>query len=491
MEDEVYYAAMVGDVNVFSNKNEVQLLRKTSQNNNIIHIAAQHHQIHFIQEALKSLRKASTCESLICDQNCYGNTPLHIAAEVGDEAVVQQLYEYFTTQCGSERVFPWRVVNKDDNTPAHVALLNGNVSLAVYLVEKDGSLARVLNHSKETLLHLAIQYHIFETYGPGSDIWPIMELLLQIDSSVTCWEDADGATPLHRATSLKPAYCIPVIKAMLASCPKAAEVHDKGSGQTILHRLTNHQVASYEQSLELLRIPQVYALRNIKNHQGDTPLHLAARNRDRNMVEVLLRYSAKIGIKNQSGVSAWTLVRQLEEMRFIERPIEDRRKLTKTEREAAKEGNVAFLNEKLVSLGTHFLVSRTPKGGNILHILMQYREHIIDEAGDIIIPAIQKAEYFIRQAIQKLPLLISQKDYNGDTPIHILVENNYNSERLLEFSCNYFDKVREEAGVDARAGVYYPPWKLKNLKGDTPLHIAVRFRNFDAAMNETNENQMG
>ncbi|XP_074266761.1 uncharacterized protein LOC141590044 [Silene latifolia] len=335
-------------------------------------------------------------------------------------------------QCGSERVFPWRVVNKDDNTPAHVALLNGNVSLAVYLVEKDGSLARVLNHSKETLLHLAIQYHVFETYGPGSDIWPIMELLLQTDSSVTCWEDADGATPLHRATSLKPAYCIPVIRAMLASCPKAAEVHDKGSGQTILHHLTNHQVASYKESLELLSIPQVYALRNIKNHQGDTPLHLTARNHDRNMVDVLLRYSAKIGIKNQSGVSAWTLVRQLEEMRFIERPIEDRRKLTKTKREAAKEGNVAFLNEKLVSLGTHFLVSRTPKGGNILHILMQYREHLIDEA-----------ENFIRQAIQK---------------------------------------VGEEAGVDARAGVYYPPWKLKNLKGDTPLHIAVRAGNFDAAM---------
>ncbi|XP_074266759.1 uncharacterized protein LOC141590042 [Silene latifolia] len=199
MEDEVYYAAVVGDVNVFSNKNDEQLLRKTSQNNNILHIAAQHHQIHFIQKALKSLPKASTCESLICDQNRHGNTPIHIAAEVGDEAVVHQLYEYFSTQCGSERVFPWRVVNKDDNTPAHVALLFGNVSLAVYLVEKDDYLAGVVNRSKETLLHLAIQYHVFETQGPGTDIWPIIEQLLQIDSSVTCWEDEDGTTPLHGA----------------------------------------------------------------------------------------------------------------------------------------------------------------------------------------------------------------------------------------------------------------------------------------------------
>ncbi|XP_074281210.1 uncharacterized protein LOC141606102 isoform X1 [Silene latifolia] len=413
MEKEVYNAAVVGDVTVFSNKKEEQLLRKTSQNNNIIHIAAQHQQVHFIQAAFNSLPKTPTCESLICDQNRHGNTPLHIAAEVGDEAVVHKLYEYFTVQCGSDSVFPWRVMNKYGNTPAHVALLYGNVSLAVYLVEKDGYLAGVVNRSKETLLHLAIQYHVFdnngpqksETQAPGGDLSPIIELLLKIDSSVTCWEDANGATPLHRATSLKPAYCVPVIKAMLASCPEADEVYDEGSGQTILHRLTNHKVASYEQGLELLHIPQVYALRNIKDHQGDTPLHLASRNRDNIMVQVLLASSAKLCIQNMSGVSAGTLVRQLEEMRFKETTTEDRRRLMPEEHEAAQERNIAFLKEKLVSLGTNFLVSRTPNGGNILHLLMQCK---FDE------DAINETEEFIRQAIQKVPLLIRQKDCNGD-----------------------------------------------------------------------------
>ncbi|XP_074287802.1 uncharacterized protein LOC141612947 isoform X2 [Silene latifolia] len=493
MEMVVYNAAVNGDLTIFSMKNHEKLLKKTYQRNNIIHVAAQHKQIHFIKAALNNFPSIPICESLICDQNRHGNTPFHIAAEVGDEAVIIRLYEFFSTQCGdtdaSNHVLPWRVMNEDGNTPAHVALLYGSLSVAMYLLDKDGYVGRLANHFKETLLHLAVQNHVYDNnesqipetqapsrsikvYQSSEDLWSIIERLLKIESSVTCWADTDGSTPLHRAASLEPAYCIQVIKVMLASCPEAAEVHDERSGQTVLHLLTNHQVSSYKQGLELLKIPQVYGVRNSRNHQGNTPLHLAATNRDTIMVRVLLESSPNLGLKNKSGVSAGSLARQLGEVRITKNPKEHTRKLTEEEREAAKQGNVAFLMEQLDSLGMNFLVSQAPKGRNILHILLQrdFNQDLIEEA-----------EEFIGQAIQRLPSLISQPDYNGNTPIHVIVNNKFSLE-LLDLICKYLVKPREEVEGDSRGGLHLLPWRLKNSKGDTPLHVAVIAINYKFAI---------
>ena len=122
MEREVYIASVNGDITLFSNpiKND-QLLKKTHQNNNILHISAQNKREYFIKAGLNNFSK-HTCQTLICQQNWIGNTPLHIAAEVGYEPVVELLCKY----CSDEvvgGVLPWRMVNSDGNTPAHVALL--------------------------------------------------------------------------------------------------------------------------------------------------------------------------------------------------------------------------------------------------------------------------------------------------------------------------------------------------------------------------------
>ncbi|KAK9726739.1 hypothetical protein RND81_05G234100 [Saponaria officinalis] len=447
MENEVYNAAINGDIDFFrnsfnnnnNNNNGCNFLTKTSQKNNIIHIAAQHDQSNFIQEVLSSLPNKQTCESLICDKNCYGNTPLHIAAEFGNKAVVSCLTDSWT---GHGQMFPLRAVNLEGNTAAHVALLYGNVEVAVNLVEKDAGLARLANNSKERLLHFAIRYYVPDVWetreNHESDMWPIINALLSIDSSIACWADANGSTPLHIAISLAPAYRLPVIKKMLASCPQAAEVLEPCSGQSVLHLLANHKVPSYEEGVELMKIPQVYALRNCKNYDGDTPLHLAARNHDTIMVQVLLGHCPKLGIRNRGGVSAASLLQQHDEVSITG---ERRRRLTKQEYEAAKGANMEYLNQKLDSLGLlAFLVSKPPNGGNILH------------------------------------------DYNEDTPIHVLVQNRHShSLRLLELSFKCFQNAREEAG-DARAELYFPPWRMRNVKGDTPLHVAVRAKKNDAAI---------
>ncbi|XP_074287810.1 uncharacterized protein LOC141612958 [Silene latifolia] len=482
MEEDVYNAAFNGDVTVFSNKNQEQLLKKTYQKDNIIHIAAQHKQLNFIKAALNWF-PSTICESLLRDQNCQGNTPFHIVAHIDEEIFIHRLYEFFSAaQCGdadgSDWVFPWRRVNLDGNTAAHVALLYGNVSAAMYLVDKDGFLARVTNHSKETLLHLAIQYHDSDdpetqaTSSQRDNFLPIIEQLLKTERSLACWANMDGSTPLHLAASLDPAYCIQVIKAMLARCPEAAAVQDERSGHTILHLLTNNQLAKYNQGVELFQIPQLSALINIKDRQGDTPLHLASRNQDRIMVRVLLESSPKLGLKNKSGVSLRSLHRQLGEMRTTDTPVEYRRKLTEEECEAALQGNVAFLNEKLDSLGMNFLVSQTPREGNILHVLMQckFNEDLID-----------KAIEFTKLAIHILPSLIGQQDRNGNTLLHIILEKTV-SYRLRCRMDNLLMIVQTEALHHAKDGPHLSAYRLKNLKGDTPLHVAIRFEYYDFAI---------
>ncbi|KAL9228414.1 hypothetical protein vseg_004000 [Gypsophila vaccaria] len=474
MENEVYNAAIGGNVTLFRNSlssndnNGHNFLNKTSQNNNIIHVAAQHDQNDFIDHVLSSLPK-QTCESLISDKNCYGNTPLHIAAEFGNEAAVGRLTEGWTSH---GQLFPWRVVNSVGNTVAHVALLHGNVALAVYMLEKDSGLARLVNNSKETLLHLAIRYYVHDVCRTRENheslIWPIINVLLSIDSSVTCWADNDGSTPLHMATSLAPDYRLPVIKAMLASCPQAAEVLEPCSGQSMLHLLANHKLPSYEGGVELMNVPQVYALRNCKNNDGDTPLHIAARTHDTVMVQVLLGFDPKLGIRNKSGVSATSLLQQLDEIRIT---AETRRKLTKEEHEAAKGANMVYLNKKLGSLGMNFLASQPPNGGNLLHTLVTCRFNKDN---------VNEVEEFIGQAITKYPLLINQKDCKGDTPVHVLAQK-VHSQRLLDLSSKCFQKAREEAD-DARRELYCLPWRLKNAKGDTPLHVAVRARHHYTAI---------
>ena len=136
-------------------------------------------------------------------------------------------------------------------------------------------------------------------------------MLLKADSSVACWEDVEGWTPLHIATSLKPPHCLQVVNAILGSYHEAAEVHHEVTGECVLHLLTKHQITSYEEGVSLLNIQEVYAVRNCKNNLRDTPLHHAVVNDDRIMVRVLLGFYPKLDIKNKNGVTAASLVQQL------------------------------------------------------------------------------------------------------------------------------------------------------------------------------------
>ncbi|KAL2923625.1 E3 ubiquitin-protein ligase MIB1 [Bienertia sinuspersici] len=168
MKKGIYNAAATGDVNflleeafardveaavaVYSNDD---LCGLTSHGNNIIHVAAEHGHLDFIKLALKRFSSAHQTK-LLCGTNKDGDTPLHLAAKLPISAMAEYLIEATPASSGL-----WRAKNKKDNTPLHVALMNGgkSIQVAAYLLKLGPEVASYANCRKETPLHLAVDYN--------------------------------------------------------------------------------------------------------------------------------------------------------------------------------------------------------------------------------------------------------------------------------------------------------------------------------------------
>uniref|UniRef100_A0A803KQH8 Uncharacterized protein n=1 Tax=Chenopodium quinoa TaxID=63459 RepID=A0A803KQH8_CHEQI len=453
-------------------------------------------------------------------ENFKGNTPLHVAAEVGNFGIVELLYDHLS----DERPMPWRVQNSKGDTPLHVALTHDNVKIARFLLEKDSDLALIVNNSNEAPLHLAIKQHVNYSESesimakvknpineggadltiesaPQENMSSMIELLVEKASKVTCWPDANGLTPLHRVASLITPYNILFTVFILDRCPQSAEVCDN-SGKSIIHLLIN-KITNYPDAKNLLNIEEIYALRNYQDNQGNTPLHIAAQNVDSVMVRVLLESSAKLNINNADGISAACIIQQQDMLQILRK-----RQLTIGEIEAVDTANVTFLTERMRTLGIEKknLLSKDTEGRNILHRLMRIRKESHVNPEDFV--------NFIELALEIFPSLISQADKNGDTPIHILVRNSPNtriyvasrvednkqynhsdegtgdSDRLpygcvvltLKESnilslclkkCNE-SILRIEDEAKHKGHCFDSPWLVQNVEGNTPLHESLK-----------------
>ena len=77
-------------------------------------------------------------------------------------------------------------------------------------------------------------------------------------------------------------------------------------GNTILHHvIESNDLETTAQYLALLVLNMddwgKNRIINIKNNQGDTPLHIAVRNNNENMIEMLIESGANVNIKNNNG----------------------------------------------------------------------------------------------------------------------------------------------------------------------------------------------
>ncbi|CAG7816021.1 unnamed protein product [Allacma fusca] len=210
------------------------------------------------------------------DINFNGNkTPLHWAVASGSADCVKKLIT-----SGAAVNVPCEL----GVTPLLVAAAFGKVEIAKILLEHGADVRAVQGVSLDSALYLAT--------AAGS--MPCVKFFLEKLSPHI--RNTYGETPLHLSESTETAALL-LVK---GGNPDAVDIY----GRSPLH------FAVMKEFLKLKTLVQYGADVNLQDKHGQTPLHLAAMQGASRKAGYLLSHGAKAGIKDNEGVSAYTLMRR-------------------------------------------------------------------------------------------------------------------------------------------------------------------------------------
>jgi len=214
----------------------------------------------------------------INSRNILGETPLHVAARLGDRADVRQLLDRGTsvnvTVQSSERHSPaW------GDTPLHSTVIDGHRDVLEILIEARANV-NARNIRGVTPLHRAV------------DQPEILEALLRhgADPSIA---DRLGRTPLHYAASGSPQSSV---RALVTAGSPVATVD-------VMGRTALHEAALNGREETVQQLLAAGADANAVAQHGLTPLQLAAQNGHVNVVDLLLVRGCDIQLSDEFG---WT-----------------------------------------------------------------------------------------------------------------------------------------------------------------------------------------
>ncbi|KAH9623617.1 hypothetical protein KSS87_008592 [Heliosperma pusillum] len=423
MDAELYKVATRGSISflddaTISNRGEDYFLSKSSEGNNIIHLAAQHGCADFITLALTRFPT-----QLVLQKNIHGDTPLHVsvATRRSDETVkvlishLKDIAANATTSAANAAanattnaaaVVPFFMVeNELGDTPFHVALKNVNLQAA------------------QLFLGTIIPNH------------------LEILSTTNKFKE----TPLH----LFVRYC-------------TAEVCDK-EGRNVLHLITLSS-EDYKDLKQLMALPEISVLKDRQDCQGNTPAHCSVFGRDLSKLRVLSESLADLTIRNNKELSVRDLISQEpdQNMKQILETVSIGRIMDEGLYKAAQEGDTSVLPQQGHVLGKNdHRLCQAHDGSNIIHLAIRH--------GQII---------FVDEVLSSFPTLIFQKDLNGDTPLHIAARLRTPAALMfLNLSCGVLWKKTLQ---HQKLSFCCPPWMVKSSRGNTLLHEAARTSNYNA-----------
>ncbi|KAK3434006.1 hypothetical protein EUGRSUZ_D01529 [Eucalyptus grandis] len=251
MYPEVYEAAKSGEfhslMTIILENGEDLSHQTTPKGNNVLHVAAQFGRANFIREFLQDLPRSS----LLWKCNCKGDTPLHVATQLGS-------YEMLL-----------RIPNSDEDTLLHSVIRRHCKGVVELLIEEDPHLCDIINAADESPLYLAIHQRL----------WDIIEPILCASSWPSSHKGPKGLTALHAAVTLSLSSC----KKILEKRPEMIREKDD-IGWTPLHYVAHANKVDAVQLLLQHDTSIAYDL----DKEGDSALHIAALQGHINVINQLI-----------------------------------------------------------------------------------------------------------------------------------------------------------------------------------------------------------
>jgi len=249
--------------------NKKQILGESALANEI-HKATQAGDLKIIKALLKDNYE------LVFGKDKIGETPLHMAANLGYKGAVEQLLEK-----GAK-------VNSRDKlgeTPLHLAAGSGHKDVAELLLAK-GADVNAINNGGVTPLYMSYQkgridvVELLRRHGGTGEIdWNLVGIMNQSDLFLVVTEAGD----------------IVKISDMLKDNPKLVYCRNK-MGNTPLHLAMN---MGYIDIVKLLLAKGADV--NARDSYSSTPLHYAAKSGRKDIAELLLAKGAEVNAKDRDG----------------------------------------------------------------------------------------------------------------------------------------------------------------------------------------------
>ena len=245
-------------------------------------------------EAIKAVSNGCTMK---CKQNNVGKTPLHIACENMQDLNSVKRKVLVNLVWDEECIC---VQDNEGNTPLHIACQRRNVVTAIYLIQKyhigftdssnvisleeakfihsDCTMKCKQNNTGQTPLHIVCTNMQFLRKDKRMDL-----LFLICDETIINVQDNEGNTPLHIACQQHDLETAVYLTSHY-QCDFNLVNHD--------HCLALHYVVSSHLdrpcSLNLLKDVSEWTMMHMKNSKGMTPLHIACKNGNLDVVKYLV-----------------------------------------------------------------------------------------------------------------------------------------------------------------------------------------------------------
>uniref|UniRef100_A0A0K0F903 ANK_REP_REGION domain-containing protein n=1 Tax=Strongyloides venezuelensis TaxID=75913 RepID=A0A0K0F903_STRVS len=281
---------------------EEQMDSEDDEGNNVLHLSAAKHSQVFAYICSKDYIPS------INKQNKKGETPFHFAARVGDDQVMKTFYKLNADA---------NICDRKDISPLHIAAELGHTSFVERLIDKFGASLTARTRNGDTLLHIAAYSGHASTAlaflkrgvplnmpnkkgalglhtAAAAGFNEVVKMLLSKGTHIDI-RTKDNYTALHVAVQNNK----PEVVETLIGFGADVHLHGGENGETPLHVAANfHEESATECALMLLKSG---AQPNVRMNDGQTSLHVAAKQGIKKMILLLLEEGADPTIVSNNG----------------------------------------------------------------------------------------------------------------------------------------------------------------------------------------------